>query len=401
MRKWSSGVAALLLLCACVNASDVTITKPGGAGKASLDLSQLRAGGGAPAQFLKTLESDLERSGWFLISKPGQGGIIVQGACQESGASLVAQCDVRNIGSAESYLNKAFQSERSKPRRLAHEVADAIVYAVKGVPGIASTRIAMIGSRSGGKDLYVCDYDGQGLVQITREGKPCLGPGWSPDASTLVYMSFSRNYPDVYKIDLQSMRRTQIAAYPGLNAGATVAPDGRTVALTLSKDGNPELYLTDLGGGRLTRLTRTERAAEASPAWSPDGSQIVYVSDQSGSPQLYVISRSGGQGKRLSFRGSENVAPDWSREGQIVCSSRQGGRYQLCLIDPSSGAPELLTTDGVDHEDPTWAPDSRHIVYTRTAGYKKDVYVLDTLKDPEIRLTTVAGDWYSPAWSPK
>ena len=29
-----------------------------------------------------------------------------------------------------------------------------------------------------------------------------------------------------------------------------------------------ELYLTDLGGGRHTRLTRTEGAAEASPAWS-------------------------------------------------------------------------------------------------------------------------------------
>jgi TolB protein len=400
IRRLAMAAVLFLTLCCVVPAADVVVTKTG-SGKSAIDVSGLRGAGGASALFLKTLETDLVRSGWFVISSPGQGGIVVTGSCRESGGSLAVMCDVRNVGASSSYLAQTFRGDAARARRLAHEVADEIVRAVKGVPGIACTRIAMVGARQGKKDLYVCDYDGQNLTQLTREGVPCLGPGWSPAGDRIVYMSFVRGYPDVYLIELANLRRTRISAYPGLNSGAAISPDGRTVALTLSKDGNPELYLMGLDGSRLTRLTRTLTAAEASPAWSPDGSQLVYVSDQSGSPQLYIISRAGGQGRRLTYRGSENVAPDWGPDGRIVCSSRQQGRYQICVIDPATGEPELLTSGGADHEDPSWAPNGRHIVYTRVAGYKKDLYVLDTMKDPEVRLLTIGGDWYSPSWSAK
>jgi len=174
------------------------------------------------------------------------------------------------------------------------------------------------------------------------------------------------------------------------------------MALTLSKDGNPELYVMNLASRRLTRLTRTPKAAEASPSWSPDGRRIVFVSDSSGSPQLYLVSRTGGQARRITFRGNENVAPDWGPGDRIACSSRRGGRYQICVLDPDSDEPETqVTSDYSDHEDPSWMRDGRHIVYSRTLRYESVLYVLDTMGDPEIRLTTMRGDWYSPACSPK
>ena len=169
----------------------------------------------------------------------------------------------------------------------------------------------------------------------------------------------------------------------------------------LSKDGNPELYVRHLDGDRLTRLTRTAYAAEASPSWSPDGKQIVFVSDRSGSPQLYVVGHTGGQARRVSFRGSENVAPDWGPSGSIACSSRRGGRYQICTVDLVSGEKRQLTSGDADYEDPSWAPDGRHIVCARTSGFHSDLYVLDVLGDPPLRLTNLAGEWYCPAWSPK
>ncbi|NIY17521.1 MAG: biopolymer transporter Tol, partial [Nitrospinaceae bacterium] len=118
------------------------------------------------------------------------------------------------------------------------------------------------------------------------------------------YTSLVGGFPDVYRIDLQSRKRTRVARHPGLNTGGVVSPDGRKLALILSRDGNPELYVQQLPAGRLTRLTRTTHAAEASPSWSPDGSQIVYVADTSGSPQLYILSARGGQARRVTFRGS-------------------------------------------------------------------------------------------------
>jgi TolB protein len=236
-------------------------------------------------------------------------------------------------------------------------------------------------------------------MRVTHQGAVCLSPNWWPDGSALVYTSFHDDYPDVYRIDLLNKRRTKLAGFPGLNTGADVSPDGRSMALILSKDGNPELYVMDLNSRRVTRLTRSPHAAEASPSWSPDGRQIVFVSDSSGSPQVYVVGRSGQAPVRISLRGRENVAPDWGPDGRIAYSSRQQGRYQIVVYDPASRKSVQLTNEYVDHEDPSWAPDGRHIVYVRTVRYHSDLYLLDTMGDASVRLTTLKGDWYSPACS--
>ncbi|MBL7115729.1 MAG: PD40 domain-containing protein [Kiritimatiellae bacterium] len=378
-------------------AADIEIVKPGG-DKYLFDLSGLSAGAVAGSEFKQTLSRDLELSGWFKAGGVTTASVLVKGAVEVSGGTLMATCMVRRRD-GHSYLNRVFSGKPDKSRVLAHVVADAIVKAVTGKPGIASTRIVMVGSRGGTKDLYVCDADGGNLLQITHDKKPCLFPKWSADARGIVYTSYVGGFPDVYHIDLVSGRRRRIAAFPGLNAGADVSPDGREIVLTLSKDGNPDVYTMNLRTRRIKRVTRTQHAAEASPTWSPDGRRIVYVSDRSGSPQLYVVSRDGGRGQRISFHGSENVSPDWGPDGRIVCSSRRNGRYQLVLYTVQPQAELQITGEYVDHETPSWAPDGRHILFTKTQNYRSDLYVLDTKGDPQIRLTRLQGDWYSGAWS--
>lgn len=402
MKSIILSLALVLILPFSVNGADVQVVKPGAA-KSAIDLSGFKESReSTAATFRKTLEDDLKRSGWFEIAGQGQGVIAVSGSCEESRGRLRVKCDVKNTATAEKYFSRTFREESGNARRLAHVVADEIVRAVKQRRGIASTRIAMIGSRGGHKDVYICDADGRNFTRVTKTGTLCISPNWGPNADNLVYTSFHGGFPDVYMIDLVTNTRRRIAGYPGLNAGADVSPDGKSVALTLSKDGNPDLYILNLRkGGRLARLTRTRYAAEASPSWSPDGKQVVFVSDKSGSPQLYIIEWTGKGQRRITFRGNESVAPDWGPDGRIVFSSRRGGRYHICVITPETRRGEQLTSGSVDHEEPSWAPDGRHIVYTHTEGYRSDLYVLDSLGDLPVRLTAVEGNWYSPAWSPK
>jgi TolB protein len=227
-----------------------------------------------------------------------------------------------------------------------------------------------------------------------------IGPSWSPDGGSIVYTSFLRGFPDVYRIDLQRGRRELLASYGGLNTGSAISPDGRDLALILSKDGNPELYIKNLRNGKLTRLTMTARATEGSPSWAPDGENLVYVSDSSGTPQLYIISRAGGRPRRLSSRGSENVAPDWGPNGLVACASRSGGRYAVAVIHPQTGETRYMQTDYADYEDPSWAPDGRHIVACRTAGHQSSIYLLDTAGNAPLPLLQGNGNWFSPDCSP-
>jgi len=384
-------------VCRVLAQADIVVRKTG-AEKSMLDIADLVVTPDQDgAEFIQTLERDLVRSGWFSVVPRGRGVISLRGTFTRPGRNASVVCEAVNAASGRSYLSRRLSEPTS--RRLAHALADAIVQAVKGVQGIASTRIAMIGAHGARKDLYLCDSDGGNILRITNQGAVCLSPNWWPDSSALVYTSFHADFPDIYKIDLVSNRREKLSGFPGLNAGAAISPDGRSMALILSKDGNPDLYIMALGNRRLTRITRSPRSAEASPSWSPNGKQLVYVSDSSGSPQLYVVGTGNSRPRRLSFRGTENVSPDWGPDGRIAYSSRWGGRYQIFVYDPSSGQSVQLTSENVDYEDPAWAADGRHIVCGRTVNYTSDLYILDTMGDPPVRLTNVQGDWYSPAWS--
>lgn len=396
---WRGVVVAGLALGLTGVEAQVRVTKGAGQ-KAGLDLSGFTAAaGGAAATFRRTLEGDLVLSGWFTPAGRGMGEIVVSGGAADSGAGVDVQCQVAQRSSGAVALSRNYRAEAAEARRLAHRVADEIIAAVTGRKGFLSARLALVGNRSGSKELYLCDADGQNLMQLTSDKTISIAPQWGPQGDVLVYTSYLKKYPDVYLIRLATGQRERIANYPGLNTGAAISPDGRYVALILSKDGNPDLYIKPLGGGAPTRLTSTPRAAEASPSWSPDGSRIVFVSDQSGTPQLYVVARQGGAPRRITSRGSQNVAPDWGANGLIAYASLVGGHFQVYVLDPNTLEIKQVSPGDADYEDPSWAPDGRHIACGRARQYQSHVYLLDTMGDPPVPLVAISGDWYSPAWS--
>lgn len=398
--RWLLAAVGLFLLGTLPSGSQVRVVKGAGQ-KSSIDWSAYQTGADAASRtYFKTLTDDLVRSGWFTRGAPGSSDLALSGSSAGEGAGLRAQADVYSRTAARQVFGKSYRSTPDDARRLAHQVADEIIEAVTGRKGMSGARLALVGTRTGKKELFLADADGLGLRQLTRDNTVSLNPSWSPDGKQLVYTSFLKGFPDVFLIELASGSRRRVASFSGLNTGAAIAPNGRDVALILSKDGNPELYVMSLEGGTPVRLTTTRQAAEASPSWSPDGNRIVYVSDQAGQPQLFVLNRSGGQPRRLTTRGSQNVAPDWGKNNLITYASLFGGRWNICVADPDSGDVKQITSDGADYEDPSWAPDGRHIAAGRSVKYQSKVYLLDTLGDAPIALTDYPGDWYAPAWAP-
>jgi len=364
-------------------------------GKITVNLSAFQTGKSqATRLFLSVLKADLNRSGYLRVTS-SRAAVDVRGKCVANSTSVQATFHVYKTATRAHLLGKNYTQSVKQTRSLAHKVADEILMAVTGKKGMASGKIAVVSNRTRYKELYICDMDGQNIRQITKDRNIVVGPGWAPSGKAIVYTSYKRGYPSVYLTG----RSKPLASYRGLNTSGAISPDGRYMAVILSASGNPELYVISLRTGALKRMTRTRKGNEASPCWSPDGSQIAFVSDVNGSPQIYIISSSGGRARRLSSGGSENVAPDWGKNG-IVYSTRQGGRYKIAIVDPVKRTLRVLTTDWADYEDPSWAPDDRHIVCSRTLKYHSSIYLLDTLKDSPVRLVKASGDWFSPACSP-
>ncbi|MBQ9694556.1 MAG: PD40 domain-containing protein [Kiritimatiellae bacterium] len=375
-----------------------------GISRQSLTLSGMSASGTAGHTFFNTLRNDLLRCGWYRLAPTGQ--VKVNGSV--SGEAGVAE------KLFVSWPGKRFAWERSAvnttlARRHAHELADAIVQATTGEKGIAQSRFAMVyqsGKKHTGQaiqDLYICDYDGQNLKRITTDGSPIVGPRWGADGRSLYFTSYRLGYAAVFKADVKSGVIERLANFKGLSTGVVPSPkDPNQLAIILSHQGNPELYVMNAITKKLTRLTRTKLAAEASPCWSPDGKQICYVSDASGSPQLYIVDVATAQSRRLTLKGGESVQPDWSKNG-IVFATRRGAPYRIAIMDPNKGESSLryLTPVNEQYESPSWAPDGRHVVTARTQGRETSIWVLDAAEKGEepYKPFSGRGTWLNPAWS--
>lgn len=375
---------------------EVLVSKAGGT-KTSLDLSAYGAAGPAGFVFRQTLIDDLQRCGWFSLTRAA--AFTVTGSCHDNNGSLSVDCQVANVVKSTVVLSKTYSDSAANARRLAHKVADDIIMTIKGFRGICSGRIVMVGNRTGNKELYLCDADGGNLRQLTSDRSISLSPRWSPDGSRIVYTSFVKGYADIYMIDTRSGARSAVARYPGINMAGGISPGGGEMLMVLSRDGNPEVYSKSFGSGALTRLTRTRFAGEASPTWSPDGSRIAYVSDAAGagSPQIWMMDR-GGNSRRLTSRGRENVDPDWGANNLIAFASRRGGLYGIYIINPGTLEERQVSPSDAHYEDPSWASDGRHIVCSKREGSASRIYLLDTMGDPPVCLTPNGGSWFSPSW---
>ena len=386
--------AALLTPPATARAETIRVVKSAGE-KVTVDASALQSAGPAADVMRKTLLDDISRSGWMGLGAPGRSSCALRGSATDAAGTLRFNCVATDAG-GNAFINGTYTVPSGQAVALAHQVADDLVRKATGKPTCFLAKLALVGSQSGARELYLADSSCQTFTQLTRDRAGAVKPRWSPDNRLLSYTSFIKRYPDVYTIDLASGARQRVSAYPGVNSGGAISPDGRSMALILSKDGNPDLYVQDIASRRLTRLTRTP-AVEGSPAWSPDGSQIVYVSDASGSPQLYVVSARGGTPVRITTTGLQNAAPDWGPNGLIACQSLQGGKFQIAIVDPKTRTSRVVSDHQAAYEDPSWAPDGRHIACSRALNYQYSICLLDIMGDPPVVLTKT-GDWRTPAW---
>ena len=186
-----------------------------------------------------------------------------------------------------------------------------------GLKGFFTARLAFVSKRSGRSEVYTSDLFLGEAKQLTRDGAHVLTPRWSPDGARVVYTSFFRsNAPDVFASNVTSGARETLISFRGTNSGARFSPSGQQLALIMTGEGAPDLYVTNSQGRAPSRRTRSD-AVKSSPCWSPDGSQIVFTMEPG--PQLYVMAAAGGAPRRLAVGVSTYAAePDWSRADRKI-----------------------------------------------------------------------------------
>ena len=318
--------------------------------------------------------------------------------------------DVRSP-SNEAVVGKVYRGAPTdaQVRKFAHQFADEIISKLSGgFPGVGSTQISFISSRTGRKEVWVMDYDGANQHALTSLGSISLTPRWSPDASRIAFTCFepANNVVSaqicMYSFDAGKV--VSFARYKGTNSSPAWSPDGMQVMFSSSMQGAPALYVSDASGNRPKRLTYTGSGGDTSPAWNPrTGTTVAFISDRGGLPQLYMMNADGTNTEKIDLPDKGYIVdPAWSPNGQLLAFAwrRPSGNYDIYVMDASSRRIIELTRDMGRNERPSWAPDGRHIVFESTRGGSRQIWTMLADGSQPHQLTT-SGHNESPNWSSK
>jgi TolB protein len=371
----------------------------------------------------KTLRNDLELSGAFVIQGPWAFRVLTltgerthdfeQYASLGNEFLLLGELDVERGGgdrivfegrlydlrSGSSILAKRYRGTYSAARRIAHTFADEVIRYLTSRPGVSLTRIAFASDRTGKKELFVMDYDGAGVAQVTGHKSTSMSPAWRPDSGGLAYTSFVGGPPALYFADLVSGKKRPLVTDGDQNISPSYSPDGSRIVFSRALGANSEIFVAGADGSRPQQLTHNA-AIDTNPAWSPTGGEIAFTSSRGGNPHIYVMDSEGTNLRRLSFEGDYNDGAAWSPTGEALAyASRRGGRFEIAVTRLATGETKVVTGGGGSNEEPSFSPDGRQIAFTSNRSGSKQLWVVD-VETGQTRQLTRDGRNESPAWSP-
>jgi len=234
--------------------------------------------------------------------------------------------------------------------------------------GIAEEVIAFYSDRDGNTEIYTIHPNGSGLARLTNDPSYDDSPAVSPDGTHIAFLT-ARHDPN--------------PQFPNLKY---------------------EIYVIDIDGSDLQRLTNTE-AAEDHPAWSPDGSKIIFDADYDadGFYEIYTIHPDGSNLRRLTSTQANDQFADWSPDGrQIAFSSDRNGNWDIFVMDADGRNPHPLTDSPNWELFPAWSPDGKRIAFIGLVPRSRntDVFVMNVDGSDMRQLTDTPSFDENPAWSP-
>ena len=315
------------------------------------------------------------------------------------------------VSTGESAFGVLYTGSTRNVRLYAHQLSDEIHRHQRGLEGVARTRVAFVSDRDSEsvfglvenrpvKEIYVADYDGANPRRVTASRTLSTNPAWAPDGRSIGYTSWLSGFPDIAvshlfegrmstPVDGDSRRQNFLPAF---------SPDGRYVAFNSNRDDNNDVYVANVDGTGLRRLTN-HPAIDTSPTWSPNSQQIAFTSDRTGTPQIYVIGADGTGLRRLTYE-TYCDRPTWSPPpfNEIAYSSRTGPGHDIKVLDLATNEVRQLTFGLGSNESPSYSPNGRHIAFTSTRNDTKQIYTIG--RDGRgLRRITSMGNNEMPSWS--
>ena len=316
-----------------------------------------------------------------------------------------------DVNGKEQIEAQSLVASKKSVRRLAHIMADAIYERLTGEIGYFDTQIVFI-AETGPVDnrvkrMAIMDQDGYGMRYLSDKKTFVMSPHFSPNMSSVVFLSYRNDDPMVWVLDLETGDQTKLGNFGGMSFAPRFSPDGNRVALSLVKNGITNIYEYNIADKTLKQLTFGKHI-DTSPSYSPDGRYMAFNSDSSGSQQIHVLDLNTGKQNRITFGAGRYATPAWSPDGNYIAFTKIAeNTFYIGIMNPQ-GRHEKILAGGWYMEAPSWAPGSRRVVYYETEQAADGEERISHIRSVDITGQNIYDielpdkiNGVEPTWSPK
>jgi len=287
-----------------------------------------------------------------------------------------------DINSNSLVLNKSFSTSKEKRYPfLAHRTSISINDYLKA-PSIAWMDKFVIFARyisAKESEIVISDYSLK-FQKVIVKGGLNIFPKWADKSQeTFFYTTYNKTLPTLMKANLYTGQKQQILNSDGMIVASDVSSDGKKILLTMSPNGQPDIYMYDLEKKIKTKITKY-KGIDVSGNFVENDSKVVFVSDRLKYPNIFAKKINQRGVERLVYHGRNNSSAT-SYKDYIVYTSREGnnefskGSFNLYLISTKSDFIRRLTTTG-RNQFPKFSADGESILFIKTYKGKSSLGII-------------------------
>jgi Tol biopolymer transport system component len=235
---------------------------------------------------------------------------------------------------------------------------------------------------------------------------PALAPAKvEPCIQCLIFHTFRDDNLEIYRLDgiegQPGFKLYNLSKDEAVDSRPSRAPNDSRVVFQSNRDGNVELYTTDLyGSGDATRLTHTQ-SNNTTPMYGPDAQTIVYQSDRNGNFDLFTIDQNTRKERQITSDPSNDVNPFYSPDLKwLVFQSDRNNNWDVFILNTETGNEYQLTSSTADETFPAWSPNGKQIAFIFEENGNTDLYIIDA-NGANLKRITTDGKTVNAVWSPE
>lgn len=270
--------------------------------------------------------------------------------------------------------------------------------------------LAFVSFRDGTRSIWIMRADAgeETSVPLLRGLGRTFDPAWSPDGSTLVFISDVDGHDNVHSLHVETGTITRLTPNDADHRYPAVSPDGTSIVYLRARwPRPPQIWMMDTDGGTAHEW-HAGPGLKVRPTFRPDGGVITAQLNRPhpGIHSFVVADGPNGPPTDLSRGRDQDTYPSWSPDGTRLAFAKTERRSldagvtskQIWIMDADGSDPRPLVTFA-DARHPVWSADGEWVAFDADTPEGRHVHLVRP-DGSDLRRVTARGDNHTPAWRP-